>query len=948
MMGVIPSVRLRRWLPLFFGAGFLLLIGLMLALELFQGFARLDQQARAEVRSLLVQYVLPLRRALESQRPQDVQSLLGSLSLRDDLDAAALTDTDRRVLYASHYAWQDRPLIEFIPEVRGIDTRYQGSIVLRDLGHGLLGVEPIEYTLADKGRRVVRQAQLWLLIDTQRSHQGVVGQVLNSFLGVLLFALPVMAGMVWSLYRYVGAPLIRLNQFTHRLAGGDYQARLEVRGEGEVAELARGLQHMGQSVHQAVEALSASEQRLSVTLDSIGDAVLVTDTLGLVTRLNPEAERLTGWSADEAVGRPIIEIFRIVNAETREPAEHPVGRVLREGRVVGLANHTTLIARDGEEYQIADSAAPIRDGEDRMLGVIMVFQDVTERYRLEGELNMALARLQALTDSLPDPCFVLSEKGEYLEVFGGSDNLLAESRERLLGRRLHDVLPAESAEPIMETLLKTLSTGMPQRLEYSLKVPAGEIFFEGNTTCIEREEGAVVVWQARDITRRKAAEEGLSRLAKYDQLTGLSNRGLMVHRLQQALARCRRTGSFGALLFIDLDRFKDVNDSFGHLLGDQLLTGIAERLRQLIRTEDLAARFGGDEFVLLLEDVGHDRVAASEHAESVAMKLRDACARPFDLGGHAVQVGLSMGIVIFPDDHADAEELIKRADIAMYRAKETGRNQVCFFSHELQQIAENRIQVQRDLCRALQAEEMVLYVQPRVDVDGQWIGGEVLVRWQHPERGLLMPSAFIPIAEESGLIVQLDSWIISHAIDALAEQVAALPEGFGSLSLNLTEPLMMREGFVAELKGWLLQSALEPGWLEFEITERLLLSDHSKAAVIIDALRELGIRFSVDDFGTGCSSLRYLQRLPLDTLKIDKSFIDRLPGHSGDATIVATIIDMARHLALDVVAEGVESRAQQDFLEARGCRHFQGYQFARPMPWAEFFARVADHAPSGR
>lgn len=335
--------------------------------------------------------------------------------------------------------------------------------------------------------------------------------------------------------------------------------------------------------------------------------------------------------------------------------------------------------------------------------------------------------LQALTSSLPDPCFVLSDRGEYLEVLGGAEELLAKSRKQLLGRRLTEVLPPESANPIMETIQKTLATGLPQRLEYSLQLPAGETYFEGNTAKLICRDGPAVIWQARDITRRKRAEESIHRLAKYDPLTGLPNRRQLENRLEQALARYKRNNNHGALLFIDLDHFKNVNDSLGHLHGDQLLVQIADRLRKLIRTEDSAARFGGDEFVLLLEDLGQDLVIASQHAESVAIKLRHACSSPIELTGQAVEIQLSIGIVLFPDD-ADAEELIKRADIAMYRAKETGRNRACFFSKELQLIAEERLKIQRTLRRALQEDELRLCVQPKVNVQGDWIGGEVLVR----------------------------------------------------------------------------------------------------------------------------------------------------------------------------------------------------------------------------
>jgi|GEM_PF-1621340 len=939
-MKPISSVRLRVWLPLFFATSYLLVVLLLSGLEVFEGLDHYEATLRETIRQLSAQSALPLRRALESERPADLQAYIGSLSLRDDLDAILLTDPSHQVIYSNHYAWSGRRLEQVLPESKRLARKVSHQLRLLDTPSGPLSVLPIDYSLPSNGGRSNRQVELWIHLNRERGRQAIVRQAFENTLWVLLWGLLILAGVGWTLYHYLGTPLMRLTAFSHRLAEGDYQARLPVKGRGEVAELANGLHRMAHNVQQAITELRGSEQRLSITLDSIGDAVMVTDTLGLVTRLNAEAARLTGWGQQEALGHPIIEVFRIVNSETREPAEHPVGRVIREGRVVGLANHTTLIARGGQEFQIADSAAPIRDMEGGLLGVIMVFQDISERYRMQSELHDTLERLHALTQALPDPCFVLSQQGEYLEVLGGPDELLARSREQLLGHRLDEILPESSAGPILQTLRETIRSGRPQTLEYSLQLPAGEIHFEGHTSRIMRADGPAVIWQARDITRRKRAEQDILQLANYDPLTGLPNRRQLEQRLAQALARSQRNGVHGALLFIDLDRFKDVNDSLGHLHGDRLLVQITERLRQLIRTEDFAARFGGDEFVILLEDLGQSLAIASEHADTIAGKLRDACARPFKLADQEILVELSIGIVMLPDE-GDTEELIKRADIAMYLAKETGRDRACFFSRELQEVAEERIGIQQALRQAIQEDELRLFVQPRVDARGHWLGGEVLVRWQHPERGLLQPNAFIPIAEAGGLIANLDGWVIRHAIQGLAQHTGGLPETFHNLSINLTEPLMMRGGFIQELNEWLSQAALEAERIEFEITERVLLSDYSQAAVIIEQLRDLGIRFSVDDFGTGCSSLRYLQRLPLDALKIDRTFVDRLPGHAGDTAIVETILDMARHLEMDVIAEGVETEAQRGFLATRGCQQFQGYLFAHPMPWEVFFQRLA-------
>ncbi len=935
----IHGIPLRRWLPALVALAVGVVILVFTAVQAHSGWRHLQAEQRGVLRLMEAQAVLPLKRALESGQTSDVRALVSSLALYDPVDWVILSDDQGRVVESSRYAWRGRPLEQVVPHgLQFLSPNNDRGLVLARRGEYVYGVDTIDYR-PDDAPQSARKAWLWIALDTTLQHQGLIAQLardaaLGGALGLIALALT-----LWLVRRYLTLPLNRLVAAAGEMARGRLDRPIRAEGRGEVAELARAMDHMADELRAKIEALRESEERLSITLDAIGDAVLVTDPQGLITRLNPVAEQLTGWRQEEALGRPVLEVFHIVNAETREPAEHPVGRVLREGIVVGLANHTTLIARDGTEYQIADSAAPIRDAHGQIIGVIMVFQDVTERYALESAMRQMQERLQAILESLPDLCLVLDGDGRYLEVLGGPTALLSRAPEELIGRRVQDVLPPEEAIPILRTIEEALDTGVTQRLEYTLETPGGVRHFEGSAAPIRGAEPPAVVWLARDITERKRAEEQLHHLARYDPLTGLANRTLTSARIQQALARNRRRGHFGALMFIDIDRFKHINDSLGHQVGDLLLTRVAEILRSQLRGEDLAARFGGDEFIVVLEDLGADRIAATQRAEAVAEKLRQACAEPITLDDQVQQITLSIGIVLFPENGSDVEELLKRADIAMYKAKEGGRNRICFFSPELQEIAEARLNIQRGLRRALREDHLTLYVQPRVDGAGRWVGGEVLVRWNHPERGLILPGGFIPVAEATGLIEELDSWVISHAVAGLGRFQGRLPEGF-TLSVNVTADLLLNPRFPEEVRTWCLHNAVPPECLGLEITERVLLTDHGRAAQVIEALRGAGFHFAIDDFGTGCSSLRYLQRLPIQALKIDRSFVERLPGHAGDASLVSTILEMARRLGLEVVAEGVEHEAQRDFLQAAGCGEFQGFLFAQPMPWEAFFARL--------
>ena len=936
----LRSIHLRRWIPALFLGSMLLGALLIFAIALWIGFQDIEKDSHEEIRGISNQLQLPLRRALEQQPPEPLPPLISTVTIRPNVEMVAITDETGKVIAASRYAWVGRKLSQVLPAslYRTLPKRGD-SLAIVKTPNGYLGREIINYLTTEAGIRTPRHVALWIALDTRHIRHQTLREALTIASVLVATGLTIAALLLYLTRRYVTQPFGTLAHFAQRLAAGNLNERLRIHGEGEAATLATALHDMAERIGNNINTLHENENRLSVTLDSIGDAVMVTDDRGLVIRMNPEAERMTGWREEDAVGRPLTEVFHIIHAVTREPAIDPVARVLREGRVVGLANHTALLSKDKKEYQIADSAAPIRGPDGNILGVILVFHDVTETYAAQARLSNLSRQLQDITRALPDPMFILSRDGKYLQIHGGSEELLAQTREALLGKRIDQVMPPEQADAILTTIRNTLESGKSQLLEYELDVGTGKRFFEGHCAPFHLDGQEAVVWLARDITRRKQAEQDAIRLALYDPLTGLPNRRMFHERLEQAVARARRIQEKGALLFIDFDNFKTINDSLGHVFGDRVLQEIARRIRPILRLEDLACRLGGDEFVVLLEDLGGDRVKASERAETVARKLQTAFNEPLNVDGEILHLQFSAGIVLFPDG-VSSEELIKRADIAMYRAKETGKNRICFYSKEFQTIAEERLRIQRELLQGIETGQLTLYVQPHVDPKGHWRGGEVLVRWQHPQRGLLLPAAFVPVAEESGLIARLDQWVLSQTIAGLADQ--ALPESFNGLSVNLSGPLMLEPDFPSDVEAWLTNTGLEAHHLELEITERLLLDDQGNAAKVINGLRDLGMRFAVDDFGTGYSSLRYLQRLPLDRLKIDRSFVTRLPDHSSDTAIVETILAMARHLELDVVAEGVERLDQQEFLMERGCRRFQGFLHARPMPWDEFFARLGE------
>ena len=430
-----------------------------------------------------------------------------------------------------------------------------------------------------------------------------------------------------------------------------------------------------------------------------------------------------------------------------------------------------------------------------------------------------------------------------------------------------------------------------------------------------------------DISQQRRDAERIRFLAYYDALTGLPNRTLLADRMAKAIATAQRNGTRVALLFMDLDGFKHVNDSLGHLLGDTLLQRVAERLGQQTRRADTLARFGGDEFVVLLTEVeGPDSIATA------ARRCLDALSTPFALDGHDIDITASIGISVYPDDGDALEALIKNADTAMYQAKESGRSQFRFFEAAMNARATSRATLANDLRRALERGELLLHYQPQAEItSGEIVGVEALVRWQHPQLGMISPAEFIPVAEEIGLIGRLGEWVMNEACrQAVAWQQAGLPHM--PVAVNLSALQLRSPDFLDSVRRALQSAGLDAHWLELELTESVLMHQVDTVMQTLNGLSALGIRIAIDDFGTGYSSLAYLRRFAIDKLKIDRSFIRDLSVDPEDALIVATIIRMAHSLRLKVIAEGVEASEQLATLRAQGCDEIQGYHLSRPLP----------------
>lgn len=556
-------------------------------------------------------------------------------------------------------------------------------------------------------------------------------------------------------------------------------------------------------------------------------------------------------------------------------------------------------------------------------------------------LRQSAREIEDLYDQAPCGYHSVDQDGLFLRMNATELQWLGYAREEVIGRlRMQDLLTPASRQVFDVSFPQFRKTGFVRDLELDLQRRDGTVLTVLlSATAIFDADGRFVMSRSTlyDISERKAAAAQIEFLAQHDALTELPNRVLVEDRLGQAVAYADRVGSKLALLFIDLDNFKTVNDSLSHAVGDALLKAVAVRLRESVRQSDTVSRHGGDEFVILLVDIG-----GTEGAVAVANKIIGSLAEPFLIDAHEVSISVSVGVVMYPDDGRSFDVLIRRADIAMYQAKEAGRNTFRFFDAAMNVDASERLELRNALRRALDQGEFVLHYQPQIRLsDGRVVGAEALIRWQHPERGLVPPGRFIDVAEDSGLIVPIGEWVLARACEEAAGWARA---GLDDLvvAVNLSAVQFRRGNLEQTVVAALSASGLDPELLELELTESILIRDDESVPLTIQRLKSLGVKVSVDDFGTGYSSLAYLKRFAIDKLKIDQSFVRKLASERDDAAIVRAIIQIARSLGLGTVAEGVEDEQTVSFLRLHRCDEAQGYFFARPMPAADFVGFVRD------
>jgi len=549
------------------------------------------------------------------------------------------------------------------------------------------------------------------------------------------------------------------------------------------------------------------------------------------------------------------------------------------------------------------------------------------------ELLNARAHLQATLDAIPDLLFDIDLDGIIHNYHTNQPDLLTVPPEKFLGKSFHLFLPDDACVVVHEALDEAVEKGVSSGKCYSILLPRGPATFELSVSRKADDENGMARFLvlSRDISERKENEDRINNLAFFDPLTQLPNRRLLQDRLEHAFATSQRQHNLGALLFIDLDDFKTLNDNRGHHVGDLLLISVAERLKQAVRSQDTVARLGGDEFLVVLEGLDQELSTAATQAQQVAEKILASLNHAYQLEGQEYFNSPSIGISLFGDQSLNIDDLLKQADQAMYHAKAAGRNTLRFFDPAMQTITAQRFALQNEIREALQQQQFQLYYQPQLDQQGRVVGAEALIRWLHPQRGMVPPLDFIPIAEESGLIMALGNWIVEAACIQLIRWSQLPHTAHLVLSINVSARQFQHPQFVAQLLAIIERSGADPSKLTLELTESMLIDNPQDIITKMDALKTRGITFSLDDFGTGYSSLSYLKRLPISELKIDKSFVNDILTDANDAAIARMIIRLAQSMELTVIAEGVETKAQRDWLEAEGCFKYQGYYFGRPV-----------------
>jgi diguanylate cyclase (GGDEF)-like protein/PAS domain S-box-containing protein len=859
------------------------------------------------------------------------------------------------------------------------------------ISHNLLKSAPVRHVLADQPNMIDVAVPVmagnhhvgWARVELTRDSANTELRRLAQFwLALTLIAVLLMVLVALALARGLTKGLNHLIEVTSEVGRGHNKVRANIRREDEVGALARDFNRM-------LDALAHKKALLRGVIDSTPDLIFFKDLNGLYLGCNQAFAEYAGRPERELIGKAD---FNFLDQETAQLFRDKDRIMLETDHAV--SNEEWITYPDGRRILLDTLKTPFRDADGRILGLVGISRDITERkanevkiqrlsrfYAALSHCNEAIVRCTSEDELFQQVCRAAVEFGglkmawiglvnpgsrtvrladcfgngadEYLagiEIsvdtaspfgFGPTGTAIRENQPVWCQDFQHD--PATAPWHERGARLGFLASASLPLLRNGVTIGAFTLYAD-EVNAFEEDVRALLVEIAADIsyaldnfaleTERKQAEERIQWLAHFDVLTGLPNRALFTDRINHAIRLAQRTHTQLAILFLDLDHFKNINDTLGHRIGDQLLIAVAKRLKSAVRDEDTISRQGGDEFILVLP--GTDANGAAHVAEKLLMEVAQSC----QIEQHELVVTPSIGITIYPNDGEDFEALSQRADVAMYRAKQEGRNKFCFYTSEMQARSARNLQLENALRRALERDQLQLHYQPQISLEnGHVIGVEALLRWQHPELGAISPAEFIPIAEDSGLILPIGEWVLRTAV---GQMKAWMDAGLSPMviAVNLSA-VQFRHHNLPELVSQILEELkLPPQHLELELTEGVAMGDPLAAIAVMDDLHERGIRMSIDDFGTGYSSLSYLKRFQVYKLKIDQSLVRDITEDPEDRAIISAIISLASGLGMQTIAEGVETEGQLAFLREKGCNEVQGYHFSRPLPAEQFEAFV--------
>ena len=754
-----------------------------------------------------------------------------------------------------------------------------------------------------------------------------------------LFLSLLAGGLTWWMLRRELSPLLdAARALTTQSESKQPPQALPIARQDEIGDLIGGFNHLLETLGQREAALRESELRLRTIIENEPECIKIIDAQGRLKQMNPAGlAMIEADSLDQVAGH---SMDLVITPEYRAAFDQMHRRVLA-GESVQMQFEVTGLK--GGRRWLETHAVPMLDNGEMVQ--LAVTRDITDRKQAEADLRIAATAFES-----QEGMMVTDSKGVILRVNSAFCESTRYTQEELVGHTPRLLKSGRHDVDFYRDMWETINRTGGWQGEVWDRRKNGEIYPKWLTiSAVKGDDGAVTHYVGThfDITERKQAEERIEELAYFDQLTGLPNRTLLMDRLKQAMTASTRNSSHGALLFIDLDHFKTLNDTLGHDMGDLLLKQVAQRFTLCVREGDTVARLGGDEFVVMLANLSSSEREAATDVETVAEKVLAALNQTYQLNSMAFHCTASVGVTLFRGQHASIDDLMKQADLAMYKAKETGRNTFRFFDPAMESIVMERVALEGGLRRAIEGNQFVLHYQAQVVGKGRVTGAEALVRWQHPERGMVSPAEFIPLAEETGMILPLGHWVLETACTQLAKWAAQPEMAHLTIAVNVSAHQINRPDFVKQVLAVLELTGADPRRLKLELTESLLVHNVEQIIEKMFALKAKGVGFSLDDFGTGYSSLSYLKRLPLDHLKIDQSFVRDVLTDPNDAAIARTVVALARSLGLAVIAEGVETEAQRDFLASEGCHAYQGYFFSRPLPIGGFeqFARRSQVAP---